>query len=353
MKHRRALIGVCLPLALLLFFRYLFPVFLPFLLAYAITALLRRPARLLHRVTRLPLALCVLLLFFLFLGVFGFLAYALFSVLFRETLALLLLVYRDGTLLDTLFSRLSTALSSLSAFLPQSLEHVLPSMAAMLATAVKSLLPELLALLSGMLGSFLSALPRAAIATLFFFAAAFYLAKDGDALCSRLIALLPQAYRAHARRILHSLSFALCSYLRAYLCLFFTVFLLTLLGFMLLSVPYAALMALLCATVDILPLLGVGAVLLPYALYALLTGNGALSAGLFVLYAVTFLVRSLAEPHLLSKKLGIHPLLSLLCMYGGYRLFGVGMMIAMPLLASVLAAFLRSYREEEQEGEKK
>ena len=80
---------------------------------------------------------------------------------------------------------------------------------------------------------------------------------------------------------------------------------------------------------------------------------GALAACLLVLYAAVFFLRSLAEPHLLSRKLGIHPLLSLFCMYGGYRLFGVWMMILAPLLASLAVSFLRSYAAEGKAKTKK
>ncbi len=341
-----------LVLILALAFRYLLPVFLPFLLAYAVTALLRRPARLLHRVTRLPVSLLLLLLFFLSVLLLGLLAYLLLSLLLRETGELLFLLYRDGSLLDHLFSHASAALDRLSDLLPPALAALMPSIAGAAGAALKNLLPELLSLASGVFGFLLAALPRAALSLLFFFAAAFYFARD-DGIPSRLLALLPQRGQTHAKKIVRSLSFALSSYLRAYLCLFLIVFLMTFLGFMLLSVPYAALLALLCAFVDILPLFGVGAVLLPYAVYALIIGKGGLAASLFVLYAAVFLVRSLAEPHLLSKRLGIHPLLSLFCMYGGYRLFGVGAMIVGPLLASLAAAFLRSYRGEGEQGAKK
>lgn len=324
-------------LILALLFRYLFPVLLPFLLAYVITAWLRAPARFLHRVTRLPVFVWILLLLLLTACLLGTLLYFLLSHLLRETGELLLWLYA-GDAKGGMLSRIEGTLG----FLPPALLALAPYVS----EAVSRLLPELLSFASGVLGTVLSMLPGTALSLLFFFAAAFYFARDDGTLLFRLLSRLPPSHRTHAERLWHGVGGTARAYLRAYLALFAIVFSMTLIGFLLLGVRYAALLALLCAVVDLLPLLGVGAVLLPYAAFALVTGKGVLASGVLFLYVSVFLVRSLAEPHLLSRKLGIHPLLSLFCMYGGYRLFGIGMMIASPFLASLALSLFRSYREE-------
>ena len=116
-----------------------------------------------------------------------------------------------------------------------------------------------------------------------------------------------------------------------------TLFLL-LVGFLVLRVKYAFLLALLIAIVDLLPVLGVGTVLIPWAITVLLGGNYVFGVGLLILYAVVLIVRQLCEPRLIGKSLGIAPLPALFATYAGWQLLGfVGMLIA-PLAAVLIKA---------------
>ena len=87
----------------------------------------------------------------------------------------------------------------------------------------------------------------------------------------------------------------------------------------------------LIAVVDALPVLGSGTVLLPWAAVSLLRGSGGLALGLTVTYAAAAFARSALEPRLLGRQIGLPPLLTLLSLYAGYRLFGLAGMILLPL----------------------
>ena len=123
-------------------------------------------------------------------------------------------------------------------------------------------------------------------------------------------------------------------YLRACLLLGLMTFCLSFIGLAILRIPYAFILALLLATVDLLPLLGTGIVLIPWALVCLLLGQVKLGIGLLALYAVSTLVRQVLEPKLIGDGLGLHPLLSLFSMYAGLRIFGVWGMILAPLVTA-------------------
>ena len=105
------------------------------------------------------------------------------------------------------------------------------------------------------------------------------------------------------------------------------------LGFLLLRIPYGPLWAALTALVDAFPILGTGTVLLPWALISLLQGNTARAIGLGGLYAAVALTRSILEPKLVGKQLGLDPLLTLIALYTGYRIWGLMGMLLSPLLA--------------------
>ena len=105
------------------------------------------------------------------------------------------------------------------------------------------------------------------------------------------------------------------------------------LGFLLLRISYALLWALAVSLVDALPVLGTGTVLIPWAVICFLQGDGARAVGLLGIYVVISLVRSMLEPKLVGRHLGLDPLVTLMALYAGYKLWGFGGMILAPMLA--------------------
>ena len=87
------------------------------------------------------------------------------------------------------------------------------------------------------------------------------------------------------------------------------------------------------AVVDLLPVLGAGAVLIPWAIVSLLFGSYQMGLGLLILYGVVTLVRQIAEPHVVGSSLGLHPFISLFSVFIGWELFGILGMIVAPFAA--------------------
>lgn len=108
------------------------------------------------------------------------------------------------------------------------------------------------------------------------------------------------------------------------------------LGFLFLKIPNALLWAGAVALVDAVPVLGTGTVLVPWAIVKFLQQDILAGAGLFITYGVAWLVRSILEPRLVGKSLGIDPLLSLAAFYAGYRFWGVPGMIFAPMAAALI-----------------
>lgn len=104
-------------------------------------------------------------------------------------------------------------------------------------------------------------------------------------------------------------------------------------GFFLLRIPYAILWAAVVALVDAFPVLGTGTVLIPWSLICLLQGDTPRAAGLLGIYVTASVVRSALEPKLVSRHLGLDPLITLFALYAGYKLWGIGGMLLSPLLA--------------------
>lgn len=119
---------------------------------------------------------------------------------------------------------------------------------------------------------------------------------------------------------------------------------LLLLGLVVLGIPYAPLWAAGIALVDAVPVLGTGTVLLPWALISYLQADRARAIGLLALYILISVTRSVLEPKLVGKHLGLDPLVTLFALYAGYRIWGFGGMLIAPLLAVTAVQLLPGQR---------
>lgn len=107
------------------------------------------------------------------------------------------------------------------------------------------------------------------------------------------------------------------------------------LGLTLLRIPYALLWSFGISLVDAFPVLGTGTVLLPWSLLCLLQGDTARAVGLIGIYVTISLLRSILEPKFLGRHLGLDPLVTLIAIYAGYKLWGIGGMLLAPLLTVI------------------
>ena len=139
---------------------------------------------------------------------------------------------------------------------------------------------------------------------------------------------------------------AVFGWLKAQVKLMWLTFTILALGFLILRIRFWLLWALGVCLVDAFPVLGTGTILLPWALLCFLQGAGARAIGLTSIYIVASLPRSALEPKLVGRHLGLDPLVTLMALYAGYKLWGIGGMILAPLLA-VTAAQIAPERKRE------
>ena len=101
---------------------------------------------------------------------------------------------------------------------------------------------------------------------------------------------------------------------------------------------YLVAISIVTAVVDILPVLGTGTVMIPWAVINFFTGNVGLGIGLLILYAIITVIRQILEPRLVAMNVGIHPVLTLMGMYLGVQLFGVIGIFLLPITFVLLKA---------------
>lgn len=99
---------------------------------------------------------------------------------------------------------------------------------------------------------------------------------------------------------------------------------------------YIAIIAFVTCIVDIIPVLGTGTVLIPWAVYNLVMGNVGLGIGLLVLYAVITVLRQILEPKLVANQAGLPAIATIMAMFIGARLFGAFGILLLPLTVIIL-----------------
>lgn len=99
---------------------------------------------------------------------------------------------------------------------------------------------------------------------------------------------------------------------------------------------YIAIIAFVTCIVDIIPVLGTGTVLLPWAVYSFISGNVGLGIGLIVLYAVITVLRQVIEPKLVANQVGLPAIVTIAAMFLGARSFGAFGIIILPLTVVIL-----------------
>lgn len=343
-QQRRFLVGVLYAAVWLVLgygvLRWAVPFLAPFLAAFLVAFCLRRPVRFLARtagISRRPAAgllLCAVAA--LVLGSVVFLGGRLL-VLGKLALARLPQFYAENC--EPLLLNLTQKFSSV---VEDSQSVLLDSSGLM--ESLTGTLQALFSKVASGLGNALAAVPGMVLPFTFACVAAVFFTLDYD----RIVAFATARLSPNAQRRLHWVKTqglqTLAKLLRAYFLLFCLTFAQLLAGLLLLQIPGAPGLSVLIALVDVLPVLGVGTVLLPWAAVCLFGGNTGLGIGLLVLYAVIWVVRQMCEPRLIGKQLGLHPLVSLFFVYAGLRLFGLLGMLVLPCIATLVWQLYRQSR---------
>ena len=131
------------------------------------------------------------------------------------------------------------------------------------------------------------------------------------------------------------------SYLRAQLilvtiCFFELLIALNLFLSLGLNVKYPLIFSIVISLIDALPILGAGAILIPWSIFSFITGDIKLGFAILILYVIVLAVRQLLEPKLISQKIGVHPLVTLVSMYSGFKLLGIVGFLIGPIVMIIL-----------------
>lgn len=335
-KYRRPLLRAGMIVGAVALGFTVLPLVLPFLLAGLAATAAEPGVAALGRRTRLPRwtrsGLCVTGLFLAAGAVLCFFGRVLWEELLRLVGQLPVLLHQ----LQPALNELRAALEALAGKAPEPLAASLIRWIGELFAGGAGLLEGVYAFLSGLVSGIVTGAPKLFLTVVTTVIASYMSSAALPRIKALLRRRLPAAWQEWLRRARNRAKAVFGGWCKAQAKLLGLVFGVLTLGLWALGVEFPLLFSGLIALLDALPVLGTGTVLIPWALISFLQTRSGLGFGLLALYGVSSLARSVLEPHIVGRQLGLPPLATLMAFYVGYRLFGVAGMVLSPL-AAVLA----------------
>ncbi len=187
------------------------------------------------------------------------------------------------------------------------------------------------------LSRFAMNLPSILIGIIMCLLSAYFFVADREYVPNLLSKALPESIIDHYRMIQRGLRHAVGGYFKAQLKIEFWMYILLGIGFTVLKIRYAFIIAIGVAFLDFLPFFGTGTVLLPWAVIKFLSGDYTLVIGLLIIWGVGQLARQLIQPKIVGESVGLSPIPTLFLLFIGYKTGGVaGMILAVPIGIIVL-----------------
>lgn len=326
----------------LVFWKYLLPILMPFVIGFIVASIVQLPLNALplkgRRSTKAAaIALCIAFYALLVWGMVFFSVKVIGEISnFAEAVPDLFYDYLYPLIWD-IGDWVQKILEPIDMTLAQLVNEVGKTVASTLAKyATEASGWAVKTLATGVVG-----IPGALVTIIVTIVSSFYISADYQTVVSFLKRLIPAAYRDKVVEVVGYAEHAVVVYIKSYLVLMVLNFAELWLGFWLLDIPYKLGLAFGIALFDLLPILGVGGILMPWGTIALLMGNFKIGLGIWALYLCITAVRNAVEPKFVGHQIGLHPLATLVAMVVGLKLAGLAGMLLLPI---TLVAVMRMRR---------
>lgn len=181
-------------------------------------------------------------------------------------------------------------------------------------------------------GNVAKSIPNALIYIIVTIMAAYFMLADYDKIQRHIQKILPKFAGKFLTTMKTQTLKVLSGYVLAQFKIMAVIVLILTVGFLILGVSYSLLLAIFIAIIDFLPVLGTGTVMIPWAVIKVINGQYGMAVGLLIIYGITQVARQLIQPKLLGDSMGLNPLLTLVLLFVGFKVRGIGgMILAVPV----------------------
>ena len=317
--------------------KYLFGLVAPFAVGFLVAAVLQKTIRFLSRKLRLPKKLAAVLCILLFYAIIGLLLFLLGVAVFawvKDIVVRLPAIYYND--IEPVIGQVFQYIEDLMARFDLTLVQFFEEFRVSFSQSIGKIVSDISAIAIATVTSTVSWVPKLFLGIVLSIISSVFFALDYGMILGFLSNLVPQRRRGLVEEVKTLIGEIGVKYIKAYALLMLITFTEMVIGLSILRIEGAFIIAAVTAVVDILPVLGTGLVVVPWALFHLIKGNLFLGLGLAILYIVITFVRQLLEPKVVGQQIGLHPIVILLCMYVGVQIFGIIGLFVLPFTILVI-----------------
>ena len=321
-------------------FVYMIHWVMPFLIGFLIALALRPVTRLVNKLVKSTGKGVAVFVVAMFYAVAATIIWFLLSFLFAQITELI------NVLPDFYFNKLEPLLLEFNDWIVLNAKTISPDVASTISqvitngisyisNVVKNVSIDVIQLITKLISNF----PLYLISVIFTIVLSVFISVEYNNITTFIKRQLPDKFNSTFSEARIFLTGTLWKMIKSYIIILFVTFIELYTGLKILKATYALPIAAIVAVLDILPIIGTGGVIIPWAIIELVLKNYRTGGGLLILYVVVTVVRNIIEPRIVGHQIGLHPIITITAMYAGLRLFGfVGFIIA-PIVA-ILVKYL-------------
>lgn len=298
--------------------------FIPFILAFIMTAVISPLKRFLIFKLRFPSGLAVITAMIVEIGGFGTLVTLLVMKIIREIHDIYLHWPFYNRIIQNIFAHGLTRIETLYLKLPPDYIVFINDKISKLANYISERVTHGL--------SVAITIPEAIIVLVISIVATYFMSKGSERYIREFIKVFPIEWRHSLIELGRDFSKAFAGFVKAEFIVFVITLLVSIIGLFIFRAKYAIILGTITGIFGILPVLGVGIVLIPWALFAFIAGHNVLAIELLLLTVLVSVLRHVIEPKILGDNVGLDPLFVLISMYIGLAATGVIGLILGPFI---------------------
>ncbi len=321
----------------ILIVKYALPLLAPFVFAFVIAAILHRPICYISEKLHLPYKLTALLTVLIFYGTVGVLI-ALLSIKAWDGILSLIEILPGfyNQRIVPAFMELFVDLEALALHMDLSLASIIQDFDDQFMQGLGTFISSLSSWTVGAASSLAASIPGLFLKLVLMLISTFFIAADYDILTGFCMKQLSPKSKELFMQIKKYLVGTLFVCIASYVIIMSLTFVELSIGLNIIGIDHAILIAAVIAVFDILPVLGTGGIVIPWAILSMIRGEISTGLALLLLYVIITVIRNIVEPKFVGSQLGLHPVVTLASMFAGVQLLGVVGLFGFPIGLSLL-----------------
>ncbi len=312
-------------------FKYALPVLFPFLVAFSISIILRHPVDFISKHLKINRKFVGVLLLLLLYGSISFVFIFFGTKLFRYI----------GELFQKLPEIYTTNIEPVLNIIIYKIQDIIPELNVVLdleniSKYIINIINSISLSAVNLIASIATKIPSFLVKFIFAIIASFLCTLDYYKVTGFIMRQFPERVQEIIINVKQNIFGTIVKFLKAYSILMFVTFIQLSIGLTIFNIPNAITLAVIFSMLDVLPAIGVGGLLIPWSIIEFIKGNYDLAIGLLVIYGIISIVRSILEPKVIGKQIGLNPLITLTSMFLGAEILGFFGIFIFPIIATII-----------------